>query len=265
MRITMRLLVRVYSELLPANQAHKVSKPKDKAAKDRLTTKGIHDIVDSFLQEKIVYQDDYREPEALSPLADQNPSLFREERLRLPTALREKTPFFLRWYMSVKPEDLVRMRNSRVLPSFFQNIDDFTPRLYHIIQKSITPIQTYTNYPFLHDPLDSLPPLEKNRVYYYYNVKETPQKHPYILVLSASKTDLLRMANHYLVQGKNLQSKGSPIQSYWAKEGSSWVPTGTDPRAAIVPRASWNVPQSALDGLGFDGTRWKSHHTKNDR
>jgi hypothetical protein len=202
-----------------------------------LTTKGIHDIVDSFLQEKIVYQDDYREPEALSPLADQNPSLFCEERLRLPTALREKTPFFLRWYMSVKPEDLVRMRNNRVLPSFFQNIDDFTPRLYHIIQKSITPIQTYTNYPFLHDPLDSLPPLEKNKVYYYYNVKETPQKHPYILVLSASKTDLLRMANHYLVQGKNLQSKGSPIQSYWAKEGSSWVPTGTDPRAAIVPRA----------------------------
>jgi len=202
-----------------------------------LTTKGIQEIVDSFLKEKIVYEDDYREPEVLSPLADQNPTLFRDERLRLPSTLREKTPFFLRWYMSIKPEDLVRMRNSRVLPSFFQNIDDFTPRLYHIIQKSITPIQGYANYPFLNAPLDSLPPLERNKVYYYYNIKETPQKHPYILVMATNKTDLLRMANHYLVQGKNLQSRGSPIPSYWTKEGSLWVPTGTHPRAAIFNKA----------------------------
>lgn len=209
--------------------------------KDSVTTKSIPEIIDSFLEEKVRYDSGYvvPSPTDVSPLVQENPDLFREEQLVLPLSFQRKMPFFLRWWMTTKSDDMRRMRDFRELPSFFQYTDDFVTVPFHMIQNTVANLQDISSHQtYLKTPLHVLaypffkPSLVAGQVYYYYNPYETPEPHPYLLMVAKKKEELLRMGHRYLVEKKDLEPIGPPLQSYWERSSQSsgpWTPKGPRP------------------------------------
>lgn len=205
---------------------------------DAVATKSVPEIVDSFLEEKTRYQNDYRvpSPSEVSPLVQQNDSLlFQDERLLLPLSFQDKMLFFLRWWMTTKADDMHRMRNFRELPSYFQYTDDFLELPFHIVQNTLTNLRgvsTHKNY--LKTPLEVLAypffqhALVVGKVYYYYNPYETPGTHPYILMVSKDAHPLLQTGKRYLVENKKLEAVGIPLRTYWKKSSDTkqWTVEG---------------------------------------
>ena len=208
--------------------------------KELVTTKSIPEIVDSFLQEKTMYQSGYQVPDASSviPLVHGNPRLFQDEKLVLPLSFQRKMPFFLQWWMTSKSKDMQRMRDYRELPSYFQFTEDFTRFPFHIVQNTLTNLTTQTSYEsYIKTPLAYLSfpffklYLTPQKIYYYYNVQETPEAHPYILIVSQNSSPLLQMGYRYLVEKKGWEAGGKSLESYWEKSNStgSWKKHGSGP------------------------------------
>jgi hypothetical protein len=209
--------------------------------KDILTTKSIPEIVDSFLQEKTRYDSGYTLPmeSSVSPLVRQNPQLLIDDRLVLPLSFQPKMPFFLRWWMTMKSDDIRFLGKFRELPSYFEYAEDFQRVPFHMIQNTLTNLTdfsshssylstplAYLHYPFFkHD-------LQTDKVYYYFNASETPLESPYILLVAKEKDPLLKAGQQYLVEHQKLEIKGKKcLENYWfcTDKTKKWVRHGDNP------------------------------------
>jgi len=200
--------------------------------KDLLTTKSIPEVVDSFLEEKTRYDSGYTVPpeSSVSPLVHQNPQLMDQyDRLLLPLSFQPKMPFFLRWWMTTKGDEVRLMHRLRELPSYFEYAGDFRSLPFHLVQNTVCNLRTHSyDSPYLSTPLAELHypffkhNLQRTLVYYYFNPLETPSDHPYLLLVADHPEDLLRAGHHYLVQHKTLEPKGKTLlQTYWTGSDTS--------------------------------------------
>ena len=211
------------------------------------------EIVHLFLDEYVSYEQVYTIPESdtLSPLVNKNPFLFRDDRLRLPQCFSERIPFFLKWFMTTKYDELTILEKARELPSFYQRVCDFTQVPSHVIQLSLQELFPLKSYPYLSAPLDTLI-LEhdnENDIHYYFNVDETPKTEPYILLQTRNLLRATWIAKRYLKTGEIFFPKQSTppsmgISEYFIKHTNDRVWTkkgGTNPVVAFYQKPDTSI------------------------
>ena len=216
--------------------------------KDILTTKSIPEMVDSFLEEKTRYDSGYHVPpeSSVSPLVHQNPQLMdHDDRLVLPLSFQPKMPFFLRWWMTTKGDEIRLMHQLRELPSYFEYAGDFRSLPFHLVQNTVSNLRAVSSYShYLSTPLAELHypffkhDLQTTRVYYYFNPSETPSDHPYILLMASNADDLRKAGQQYLVDHKKLEPKGKTmLENYWSKSDTApkqWTKHGAQPNPLMA-------------------------------
>jgi hypothetical protein len=212
--------------------------------KPRLKTLSFREISDAFLKTWVSFEKKFTQPpeDTVSPLVNKNEQLFDDnERLILPLNFKRKIRYFLEWSLNVKYDEIVSLRNRRELPSYYQSIYNFRHIRNHIIQVTLTPIQSTDHYPWTGVPLREVDPFEN--VQYYYNPAETPRDVPYIFLYSSDGDALKRRASIYMATGNLIvpidDEVVEPIETYVFKrhDGQTWERRGaeedTQPQVAV--------------------------------
>jgi predicted Rdx family selenoprotein len=211
------------------------------------------EIVDLFLNEYVSYEQVYTIPEShtLSSLVHNNPSLFRHDRLRLPQCFSERIPFFIKWFMTTKYDELTILEKARELPSFYQRVCDFTPTPSHVIQLSLQELFPLKSSPYLSTPLQTLVLEQDNEddIHYYFNVDETPKTEPYIILHTRNLLRATWIAKKYLKTGEIFFPKQSTppstgISEYFIKQSDDHVwkkKGGANPVVALYQKSETSM------------------------
>jgi len=212
--------------------------------KRRLETLSFREISDAFLKTRVSFDKKFNQPpeDEVSPLVSENQHLFDDnDRLILPWNFQRKIRYFLEWSLNVKYDEIASLRDRRELPSYYQSIYNFRHVRNHIIQVTLTSIQSTNDYAWIGTPLRDIAPFDT--IQYYYNPAETPRDVPYIFLYSPDGDALKRRASVYIATGNLIapidEESVEPTDTYFFQrhDTQTWERRGpvddAQPRVAL--------------------------------
>ena len=166
----------------------------------KITLFNIGQSIDQFFELETsfvpVQQITYTSVHNIHPRFSNNPHLIKDGKLILPAVLKRKLYFFLQWYSVTKTDLFHDYKNLIEIPNYFSYTSDFVYKPNHIIQTSLNSFKNSSTQTYVKEPLASLKsPTEK--LFFYYNPRETPQNKPYLALITADFDFGCRIASYF--------------------------------------------------------------------